>query len=254
MMDRFWIAWQELSGNATDPGRRTGVQQEAISLVSAFNLAAGQLNETMDDINQNIRALVHRVNTTASSIAELNSEIVRGSVVGENIADLLDRRDYLVEQLASDVDVAVVEDNSGLVHVTVGGRILVAGTDARELAQDVLVTGGRIKGLNEAANMIIPGYLKQLDDLANALIEKINEQHKAGYDLFGNPGGEFFEGKGAAGIRLAQSIADDPGLIAAADASESPGNGRNALAIGGLRSTLTMVEARPRSAISTDQC
>ncbi len=47
-----------------------------------------------------------------------------------------------------------------------------AGTDARELAEDALITGGRIKGLNEAANMIIPGYLKELDDLANALIEK----------------------------------------------------------------------------------
>jgi flagellar hook-associated protein 1 FlgK len=240
MMDRFWISWQELSGNATDPGRRTGVQQEAISLVSAFNLAAGQLSETMDDINQNISALVHRVNTTASSIAEINREIVRGNVVGENVADLLDRRDYLVQQLASDVDVAVVEDNSGLVHVTVGGRILVAGTDARELAQDALITGGRIKGLNEAANMIIPSYLKQLDDLANALMEKINEQHMAGYDLFGNPGGAFFEGAGAAGIRLSKEIEENAGLIAAADEPESPGNGRNALAMAQLKDGLTM--------------
>lgn len=241
MMDRFWISWQELSGNATDPGRRTSVQQEAISLASAFNLAAAQLNETKADIDQNIKLLVHRVNTTASSIAELNREIVRGNVVGENVADLLDRRDYLVQQLASDVDVAVVEDNSGLVHVTVGGRILVAGTDARELAEDALITGGRIKGLNEAANMIIPGYLKELDDLANALIEKINEQHMAGYDLFGNSGGVFFEGEGAAGIRLSEEIEGNPGLIAAADQTDSPGNGRNALAMAQLKDGLTMV-------------
>ena len=72
----------------------------------------------------------------------------------------------------------------------------------------------------------------------------IRDRHKAGYDLFGNPGGEFFEGEGAAGIRLAQSMADDPGLIAAADASESPGNGRNALAMAQLKDCLLYTSAR----------
>ncbi|MEA4882364.1 MAG: flagellar hook-associated protein FlgK [Clostridia bacterium] len=240
MMDRFWISWHELSGAARDPGRRTSIQQEGASLASAFNLASTQLKEMSDDIQRNIGAMVGRVNATAANIASINREIIRGQVVGENVSDLLDRRDLLVEELASDVDVTAVEESNGAVNVTVGGRMLVAGPESREISLETPITGGRVKGLLEAANQVIPSYLRQIDDLADGVIAAVNQIHRSGFDIEGNPGGDFFEGHGAGGIRVAQAIVNDSGKIAAADAAGSPGNGKNALKIAQLKDVLTM--------------
>jgi flagellar hook-associated protein 1 FlgK len=240
MMDQFWVAWQELSKNSSDPGRRTSVQQEAISLSSALNLAARQLHEMAQEVNSNVESALSRVNAAAQAIAVLNGEIMRARLLGDNTGDLEDQRGLLIDQLASDVDISVSVLSNGTVNIAVGGRILVSGNESRELSAQTPVQNGRIKGLLESANTLIPYYIEQLDILANSIISQVNQVHRAGFDLAGNPGGDFFEGSGAAGIRVKQEILDDPSLIAAADSPTGAGNGANALAIAQLKDMLTM--------------
>lgn len=251
MMDRFWVAWQELSGGATDPGRRTAVIQEATTLASAFSLVSRQLKEASDDIQVNIDSLVHSANATAESIARLNREIVRGGVVGENISDLMDQRDLLLDQLAQDVNITVVETEEGQVNVSVGSRMLVSGVTAFKMDVGGSFSGGRIQGLLEAKSEIIPSYQAKLDQLAVALMERVNAQHSAGVDMAGLPGGAFFTGTGAADLVVVSALKIDPNLIAAgmppADpaAGPTPGDGRNALAMAQLKDALTMVGTPP---------
>ncbi len=251
MMDRFWVAWQELSGGATDPGRRTAVIQEATTLASALGLISRQLKEASDDIQVNIDSLVHRVNATGEAISRLNYEIVRGGVVGENISDLMDKRDLLLDQLAQDVNITVVETEEGTVNVAVGSRILVSGVNAFTIDASGSFSGGRIQGLLEAKNEIIPSYEAKLDQLAMALKDVVNEQHRLGVDMSGAAGGDFFTGAGAADFAVADTLRNDPNLIAAAEGPEAspptptPGDGRNALAIAQLKDVLTMVGTPP---------
>lgn len=240
MMDRFWIAWQELSGGATDPGRRTAVVQEATTLASAFGLISGQLKEASDDIQVNIDSLVHSVNTTAESIARLNHEIVRGGVVGENVSDLMDQRDLLLDQLAHDVNISVVETLEGQVNVSVGSRLLVSGVTAFKMDANGSFTGGRIQGLLEAKNEIIPSYQERLDRLAQALRDTVNAQHNAGVDMYGAAGLDFFAGTGAADLAVVDALNADPNKIAASRSATGPGDGSNALAIAQLKDALTI--------------
>ncbi len=251
MMDRFWIAWQELSGGATDPGRRTAVIQEATTLASAFSLASRQLREASDDIQVSIDSLAHSVNATAVSIARLNHEIVRGGVVGENVSDLMDQRDLLLDQLASDVSITVVETAEGQVNVSVGSRQLVSGVTSFSLDAGGSFSGGRIQGLLEAKNDIIPYYQSKLDQLALAVRDKVNAQHQAGVDMNGDQGGAFFTGTGAADLAVHAALKGDPNLIAAgmppsgSSTGPTPGDGRNALIIAQLKDALTMVGDPP---------
>jgi len=239
-MDRFWIAWQELSGGATDPGRRTAVIQEASTLASAFGLISRQLKEASDDIQVNIDSLVHSVNATAESIARLNHEIVRGGVVGENVSDLMDQRDMLLDQLARDVNINVVETPEGQVNVSVGSRLLVSGVTAFKMDVSGSFAGGRIQGLLEAKNEIIPSYQAKLDQLAQALKDTVNAQHSAGVDMYGDAGLGFFTGTGAADLAVSDALKNDPNKIAASRSGTGPGDGSNALAMAQLKDALAI--------------
>jgi flagellar hook-associated protein 1 FlgK len=240
MMDRFWIAWQELSGGATDPGRRTAVVQEATTLASAFGLISRQLKEASDDIQVNIDSLVHSVNATAEGIARLNHEIVRGGVVGENVSDLMDQRDLLLDQLARDVNVTVVETPEGQINVSVGSRLLVSGVTAFKMDANGSFSGGRIQGLLEAKNEIIPAYQEKLNQLAQGLKDRVNAQHKAGVDMNGGAGLDFFTGTGAADLAVNDALKGDPNKIAASQSATGPGDGSNALAIAQLKDALAI--------------
>ena len=238
MMDRFWIAWQELSGGTTDPGRRTAVIQEATTLASAFGLISRQLKEASDDIQVNIDSLVHSVNATAEGIARLNHEIVRGGVVGENVSDLMDQRDLLLDQLARDVNVTVVETPEGQINVSVGSRLLVSGVTAFKMDANGSFSGGRIQGLLEAKNEIIPAYQEKLNQLAQGLKDRVNAQHKAGVDMNGGAGLDFFTGTGAADLAVNDALKGDPNKIAASQSATGPRDGSNAQAMAQLKDAL----------------
>lgn len=240
MMDHFWVAWQELSGAALDPGRRNAVLQEGESLAAAFNLASSQLSAMQSEVEANITTILDRVRVTAESIAAMNKEIVRGRVAGENTGDLEDHRDLLVEQLSTDIDISVVESDDGSYNISVGGKMLVSAGMAFAVDATAASTGGAVRGLTEAAKEIIPYYIDQLNMLAVSIMTEVNKVHASGLDLRGAAGGAFFEGTGAADMRLSNAVASDPSAIAASSAPDSPGNGHNALAMAQLKDALTM--------------
>jgi flagellar hook-associated protein 1 FlgK len=96
--------------------------------------------------------------------------------------------------------------------------------------------GGRLAGLLDSRDNIVPGYMAKLDEIAGALVESVNAAHRLGYDLDGAAGGDFFDPAGttASTIRVSSAIRGDASLIAAS-ADTSVGNGDTALAISDLR-------------------
>ncbi len=93
----------------------------------------------------------------------------------------------------------------------------------------------------EARDEILPERLRELDELALALAEKVNELHREGYGADGKSGRNFFDDKttGAADINLDNLIIQNDGFIACSINGEI-GDNSNALRIAGLRSVLTM--------------
>ncbi|WP_404427552.1 flagellar hook-associated protein FlgK [Ureibacillus chungkukjangi] len=97
--------------------------------------------------------------------------------------------------------------------------------------------GGSEKGL-------LPDMLNKLDLMAQAFAKEFNSIHESGTDLTGTSGQAFFVKRGtessitAGNIYVAQSIIDNPNLIAASDStagSAEPGNGNQALKLANMK-------------------
>lgn len=84
-----------------------------------------------------------------------------------------------------------------------------------------------------------PEMLKNLNDMADAFVDRFNTVHASGSPLPGSADvDDFFDtsATGAKGIKVNQAIIDDPGSIAASSAVDEEGNGTNALALGNVKS------------------
>jgi flagellar hook-associated protein 1 FlgK len=264
IMTAFWNAWQELSKNPESLAVRSEVRQRGITLAETIQHLHRQLTQLQADLNFNVGVTVDKINTIATQLADLNWQIARSVVVGDNPNDLRDRRDLLIDELAKLVDISVTEQADGTVAVAIGGRNLVEGikADALQVVSDPLnnnfyavqwsdgtpvdFTSGSLAGMIWTRDTGVANILGQLDELAETLINEVNATHQAGYGLDGSTGNDFFTGTGAADIAVAAGILSDLNTIAAAsDAAKLPGDGTNALKLAQLKDALTMPPGSP---------
>jgi flagellar hook-associated protein 1 FlgK len=249
MMTGMWSGWSDIANNPTDPGARAQLLQRTQTLVAGMHSVSGSLTGQWSDTHDNLQTLLTDVNATAKSIADLNQAIKRATQSNLPSNELQDKRDVLVLHLADTVGATSTPVGDGTLNVVVGGATIVNGNTAIGLtlsgATDptgvsttppVIVTspggvpvtvGGTAAGHLDALTSIIPGYLGQLDGIAQQLADQVNTGHTAGYDLNGDPGEPMFDdGTGtlpvdpttitAANLTLRIS---DPAKIAAASLS-----------------------------------
>jgi flagellar hook-associated protein 1 FlgK len=92
--------------------------------------------------------------------------------------------------------------------------------------------GGEFKGIVEVRDNFIPGLKDDLKTMAAALATTVNDAHKQGVDLNGNPGVDFFtvDSHGRLAVALTH------GSQIAAGTGSAPGDNRNAQSIASLGS------------------
>lgn len=212
VMDKFWVSLEKLSESPESLAVRSTVIESAQALADAFHHMDNQYQELQEDLNQSVYVQVQDVNSLAQQIAELNQQIMDIKMSGQTPNDLSDKRDYLIDQLTRLADVQVREDQSGVISVFLGGRVLVNDTQAyalkaqRETTADsqgfynvvwandgltVDLHSGSIKGLIDARGTwngsgysgTVPELRKQLDNLAQSITLEMNAVHQAGYGL-----------------------------------------------------------------------
>lgn len=108
-MDKFWNAWSDLSKNPENMGARSVVRERALALTDSFHHIAQQITDMQKDLDTDIRVQIHQINTNAQQIKDLNDQIKRAEVSGDNPNDLRDKRDQLVDELSKIVSVRVIE-------------------------------------------------------------------------------------------------------------------------------------------------
>lgn len=281
VLDQFWEAWQVLAKNPEGVAARTTVVQRGISLANTFNHLAAQFIDLQADINKSIEVKVNEINSQARQIRDLNAQIIKAEASGKKANDLRDRRDLILEQLAKNIAIDVVEDDLGAVNVTVGGRFLVSRTELATLKftddfsdptqaklewcdpftgapQGTLrANGGILKGYLDMRDEVIVQYHQQISELAKTIAEKTNELHREGYGLDGSTGLDLFvkldiqSDFSAGNIEVNQEIIDDLNKLATGlgvwdeDAEEMvsyQGDGSNALRIAQLKHALIMTD------------
>lgn len=254
VLDEYWESWQTLSRNPESLSARTDVMQRGVTLANTFNHLDAQFEELQIDINKGIALKVEEINTQARQIRDLNIQIIKAESGGMKTAnDLRDKRDMLVEALAKNIAIDVVEDEFGAINVTVGGKILVSRSvlgEIRFINNDPLrpetatlewyepthnvsqgpvnLYGGALKGYLDMRDEVIPNYQEKVSTLARTIAEEVNTLHRAGYALDKSTGRDFFvisdlsADFNAQNIRVNLDLVADVNLIAAAGGTVDP--------------------------------
>lgn len=228
-LQAFFTNLQSLTSNAGDSSTRQTVLGKAEGLVNQFKVTDKYLKDTAEGLNTQIQSTVGQINTYASQIAELNNQITRltGANQGQAPNDLLDQRDQLVNELNKLVGVDVAVQDGSVYNVTLkNGLNLVQGTRNNELVavssssdparitvgyndkiagvsevRESAITGGSLSGLLSFRSETLDNVSNQLGQMALAFADAFNTQHKAGYDLNGEVGEDFFSFGGASVLK-----------------------------------------------------
>jgi flagellar hook-associated protein 1 FlgK len=254
IIDQFFDSWNNLSNNPTDEAARTVVRSNGQILADTFHNLNGELRDLEATRNNEIEALVQKVNEVAEEILDLNQEIASVEVGDQNANDSRDRRDQLLKELAKIIDINIIENPQGQITVTSMGNIIVSPVGTQKLEMTTNATqrpdgttasnvgirfaesktpyyplSGQIKGLIDTRDTIVPYYEQQLDALAVSLVERVNEIHETGFNLMGYSGIDFFDSAvtGASDIAVAPAINSDVRNIAAAKGGEIRGTTEN---------------------------
>ncbi|MFT7579330.1 MAG: flagellar hook-associated protein 1 FlgK [Myxococcota bacterium] len=254
-LQAFNSALSNLSANPSGLVERNGVLLSASELAVAFDTTRTQLSRGRDDSIEQAEALSTRASGVAAQVAALNVRISQSA--GSDANALISQRSDLIQQLSGMVGIETVARSDGSVQVqTAGGRALVdAGTSLiieiefgpppertpgmvmkranGERLGPMGPVGGAIGGALEAVEGTIDPALAELDDVAFEFMTAFNEAHRAGFDLQGATGTDFFtvptDRFGAAsGMGLSDAVVGEGGNIAAAvSLDEVPGGNGN---------------------------
>ncbi|HEY1265172.1 MAG TPA: flagellar hook-associated protein FlgK [Terriglobales bacterium] len=250
LIANFFNSLQQLSTDPASLPLRQGVLTAAADVATGFQNTARNLQTERVNLDLNVTQSVQQVNTLTAQIADLNGEITALENVGKEAGVFIDQRNALINQLSALIDVSTIQSDNGLTLTTSNGTALLAGTRSFDLttqpdvsgvehifSQGADITGkltsGKLTGLLQVRDQKIPGLLANLDTLAAGLANAINTAHGGGFDLNGNPGGDFFQAPPAGGTGAAAGMAvalSDPALIAASSDGSAGSNG-NVLAL-----------------------
>jgi flagellar hook-associated protein 1 FlgK len=216
-LQRFSNALQGVANTPSSTAARQVLLSEAEGLVQRLQTYDQRLGELEAEVSGQLRGEASAINSIAGNIARLNQEIVAAqSQAGQAPGDLLDARDAQMADLASRVDTSVVRQDDGSINVFVGNgqALVIGGTSATVVAnQDPFLptrvslafqtpgvtvdvssslTGGSVGGLLDFRRELLDPARNQLGQMAVALTEVTNAQHREGIDLAGNLGGDLF--------------------------------------------------------------
>jgi len=132
----FFNSVQEVAKYPVSISARTQMLSETQAMVDRFHYLNGQLESQRDQANQELAVVTMEINGLASSIAEVNQNIVEAIGVsgGAEPNDLLDRRETLLNDLSKLVDIKVVPQDDGALNVFLGkGQAMVMGSNVSTL-------------------------------------------------------------------------------------------------------------------------
>jgi flagellar hook-associated protein 1 FlgK len=198
----FFDTWSEATNLISS---QSVVVQQADQLATFVRDLRSDLAQMREQVESQIDARVLRADTLLTEVAGLNREIVSAEVSGATANELRDRRDHALEELASLMDINVVEQANGGVDVLVGSIPVVLGTDSRgvkvvresdgstmttvvSLKADgtpLGVTSGSIGGLLAARDGSIDETIDRINTLTSRVIFEINKIHSTGTNLRG---------------------------------------------------------------------
>jgi flagellar hook-associated protein 1 len=249
-------SFSSLSVTPNDPTARQTVINDAGQLAASFNQTANGLANQSATIDQETSGTVANINGLASDIAKLTTEGASGGAAGTQNAGVDAQLNSDLEQLSQYAQVTVLQQPNGSLNVYLNGRTpLILGDQVAPISTNYSsgstqildatgrdITGdfstGQLAGELQTKNTTIPGYLAQLNTLAQSVADQVNTALSNGVDTTGAaPAQNLFAYDPAIGAAQTLSVTSiTPDQIAAASANAPGGNG-NALLVAALAQT-----------------
>jgi len=251
-LSQFFNSFSQLSITPNDATARQTVINDAGQLAQAFQQTANGLQSQAATSATNAGGTVGDINSLATNIAQLTTAGAAGAAGTQN-AGVDAQLNSDLEQLSQYAQVTVLQQPNGSLNVYLNGRtplvlgdqvspISVASSNGvtqildstgRDITADF--TTGQLAGELQVTNTTIPGYLAQLNTLAQTVADQVNTALGNGVDTTGAaPVENLFTYDPTQGVAQTLSVTSiTPDQIAAASAGAPGGNG-NALVVAAL--------------------
>ena len=268
LISRFFNEFRKLSNEPENEALRQSVRESTNALVGDFHRLRNEVEDVRRHIDARLENYSGEVNALAVELKDLNQKIRLVEAGSGSPNDMLDRRDSLLKQIATYMDVNTHKDNNGNVTVDIVGigplvvnseceqfSVFRSPADAEgkpENAYDIRTTasaagvvthqlrGGKFGALLEVRDQTLSTVLDRLDELALTLSSSVNDIHMQGFTKDGRQGVAFFKPmdqkhRASEFIELSDEIRGNTNNIATAATPHSPGDNRIAIAISGLQ-------------------
>jgi flagellar hook-associated protein 1 FlgK len=197
-IDKFFNALNDLSAHPDQDIYQNEVLASADAMAGRFRTLGDFLTNLETQIKLQAENIVDQVNTLAGQIAGLNDNIQRIEISGGQAGNLLDQRDQLIKQVSELVGVQTQQRDFGVVDVDVGGVPIVMGATTMQLEvglnyegqlgvtpagafnYQTTIDGGQLGGLLSLYNTTVGKIHSDLDTLASAIIQQVNQYHVGG--------------------------------------------------------------------------
>lgn len=203
-IDNFFNALQDLSAHPTEVIWQNQIVTAAKTMAGQFRTLGEFLAELENQIELEAKITIEQVNILTNRIAELNDSIEKHEISGGKDNNLRDLRDQCIKELSSLVSIETQTRQYGVVDVYVAGTPVAVGASAMDLETglkedgklgisvvgvntfNINVQGGQVGGLLSLRNKLVSDIRDDLDDLATAMIQQINQYHVQGVGSTGS--------------------------------------------------------------------
>lgn len=216
----FFAAVNDVADDPTSTTSRNNLINVANTLADRFHNIDQRFDQVEVNTKNDIQSSVDEVNDLVAGIAAANEGLNRigpDATSTRQSADLLDKRNQLMVELAEKIDISVINEDLSSLTIFIGnGQTILAGSEAFELTtvpnitdpssesivynglsgsfdiSDSLKSGGELGALLTFRDEVLTDARNDLGRVAIALADRFNEQHTEGFDLNNNQGTAFF--------------------------------------------------------------
>lgn len=215
-------AMQSLALSPNETIDQSELVRRATELMEQLHDMSATIQELRNQADGEAADTVLLINDLATNLGDLNDKIVQNASSGLDVSDLRDQRDKGLDELAGLIDIRYFYRSDGDVVVfTSAGRTLVDNVPASLThnkassltptsthaegdingiyigtpiaGNDITngITSGRMKGLVDLRDVVLPNLQSQIDELSAELRDSINQVHNRGVSF---PGAQSMSG------------------------------------------------------------